>query len=383
MKKTPFVNNKLLNWLLIIFSIIFSILLCEIFVRIFIPQITYKGKIDYWDPIFFDLKANYHGEFACMDYKYSFSTDNLRMRITKNFSTQGKSKSILIIGDSFAFGMGVNDTETLASVISDSLHSWKIQAHVFNGAVPAYTCAEEVCKYERMQPIIVPDLIVLVTCFNDFAATTMPCDSMLIENYYGKSCIKKTIWSSIYPVVRDFALGNSQLAVLFAVRYNQIFISLKIRDAFRGVMAAYEPGIYRDYKAQTEHVRIMLNRIFAETKNSGIPLIFTYVPGLLEVDDALYKTAKKRSDSLNRDLPHNHIVGSAKMAGFEHIIDPLEGGKQMLQGKYFPHEMHLNKSGHAYFGSLIADKIRNLLCNESSTQFTGQCSGDSREIFRK
>jgi hypothetical protein len=344
----------------IFISLVVSLVICEFFIRIFIPQTTYSGGLDFFDTEIFDLKPNYQGTFSHPDYKYSFKTNNDRLRFTKNFdSDSGNLFSVLILGDSFAFGMGVNDSETLASVISINLHSQHIPAYIYNASVPAYTAAEEVCKYHRVKNIVKPDIVIIVLCFNDFVATTMPCDSMIPRNYQNKSKHKQYLWKFLYPYIRDILLENSQLAVFFADRFNQILISMGIRDSFKRVMAPFDQTVYKIEIERTNHLVEVLYQLQLETNTDSIPLVFAYVPSLLEVNDGLWHAVNKKSSITNRKLAHDHIVNAAKQAGIVHIIDPIasEEGKQSLQGSYFPLEMHLNKNGHAYFGTLIADQI--------------------------
>ena len=344
-------------------SVCAALFLCEICVRLFLPQNTYSGGFDYLDEQLFDLKPDYCGEFACADYRYTCATDHNRMRLTKTYFDPGKRKSILVIGDSFAFGMGVDDTETLASVIADSLHKWKIPTLISNASVPGYSAAEEAEKYHQVKYLVRPDAVVIVSCFNDFATTLPGCDTIELEGPQNQIESKLQLWTAVYPTIKKNLLGHSQLAVLLAIRCNQVLITLGIRDAFRGVMAAYEPFTYIQNKQSVDNVEIVYKKLFEETRKDSIPTIFVYVPGLLEIDDQLWQTAKQKTPSLDRKLAHNRIVHAARQAGFTNVVDPIaaENGKRLMQGLYFPLDMHLNKKGQAYFGALIAQKLRDIL----------------------
>ena len=362
-------NRSFFALLLLPLSILLALLISELAVRFFIPQNTYVGGVDYFDKQLFDLKANYHGSFACTDYRYTITTDKNRMRQTKNYHYSSRPLSILILGDSFAFGMGVNDTETLASVVSSNLHQSNIPALVSNAAVPGYTVTEEAAKYHVTKQVVYPDAVVVVSCFNDFSAT-LPLNGRIEESETKSlTASKPSRWSTLYPSMKRALLGHSQLAVLLAKRFNQTLIAAGIRDAFRGVMAAYDPAVYTQNKSAIDNVETVLHNLYTELENDSVPVIFVYVPGLLEVDDRLWQTVKRKTPSLDRDLAHRHIVEAARQAGFTTIISPLEtaSGKDSLRECYYPLDMHLNKKGHVFFGTLIAQTLREILTKNQLT----------------
>jgi hypothetical protein len=77
-------------------------------------------------------------------------------------------RRILVLGDSFAFGVGVDDDHTLAAQLGLLLGSrWE----VLNGGVSGYSTDQELLWFERLAPLR-PEIVVLVVCDNDFGANT-------------------------------------------------------------------------------------------------------------------------------------------------------------------------------------------------------------------
>lgn len=75
---------------------------------------------------------------------------------------------ILVLGDSFAFGVGVDDDHTLAAQLGVLLGpSWE----VLNGGVSGYSTDQELLWFERLESLR-PEIVVLVVCDNDFSANT-------------------------------------------------------------------------------------------------------------------------------------------------------------------------------------------------------------------
>ncbi len=77
-------------------------------------------------------------------------------------------RRILVLGDSFAFGVGVDDDHTLAAQLGLLLGpAWE----VLNGGVSGYSTDQELLWFERLESLR-PEIVVLVVCDNDFGANT-------------------------------------------------------------------------------------------------------------------------------------------------------------------------------------------------------------------
>jgi hypothetical protein len=356
------------NFLVFFVACFAAVLIAELLVRVFIPQITYGGGLDYRDEYVFDLKANYMGEFSHPDYIYKVRVDENRMRATWNSGDARKGLTVLVLGDSFAFGMGVEDDQTLASVISKQLHDWGIEGRVYNAGVPAYNLGEIRCKYQRVKSMIQPDIVVVTTVYNDFQATLGDCDSIYHGKKLGESLQDKQfenhgLWSRIYPLARDFMLGNSHLAVFLVKRSLNFMIQMGLRKGFQGVLQAYNIDFHQHAKDRVDHVPVVLKKLHADIQRDGAVGVFVYIPGISEVDNTLWNSVLKMEKvPLARDFPHRHLTTAAKEAGFSNIIDPISDPVKLniLKTSYFQIDAHLNVNGNAFFGKWIAEVIRNL-----------------------
>lgn len=92
------------------------------------------------------LRPGYQGHFA--GGKVTVDTDGYRvvrpkLRHLRAGSGSGAQRTILLLGDSFVFGQGLNDHETLASQLQDSLYARNLNYRVKNIGVPGYTSWNE------------------------------------------------------------------------------------------------------------------------------------------------------------------------------------------------------------------------------------------------
>lgn len=118
--------------ILAIAAIISSLLICEVFLMFFFQQKTYSsfysGKSDCYlpDPILYAVhKTNTSCEFVTQEYDIRASLNNLGFR-SKADTQVVKNKGtirILFLGDSFIFGQGASDKETIPFLTGKYLES--------------------------------------------------------------------------------------------------------------------------------------------------------------------------------------------------------------------------------------------------------------------
>ncbi|MEO5760904.1 MAG: SGNH/GDSL hydrolase family protein [Vicinamibacteria bacterium] len=92
------------------------------------------------------------------------------------------TKRLLVIGDSFAFGHGVDDEHTVSAHLSERLNAgghgvWE----VVNLGVNSYSTDQELVLFQEIAPRLQPDLTVLFVCDNDFEANTL---DFVNQRYY-------------------------------------------------------------------------------------------------------------------------------------------------------------------------------------------------------
>lgn len=348
-----------INLIILLISLSGALVLGEIIIRWVSPQITYGGGASYIDADNFDLKPNFKGSFSHPDYRYEVCTTEHKNRTTTNRGVFPFELEILVLGDSFAFGMGVDQDNTLSSVISNKLWEQGISVNVVNAGVPGYTLKEIEQKYLRISYDHKFDIVIVSVCFNDWVANLDSIDNRRFVK-------KNNVWSLIYPFIRDKFLSNSQLAVFFVTRMNQILIRTGIRETFKsGVLAAFDPNVHEEQVIRKEEAKKSLKRIFSEIEGNGAIAMFVYIPSYLEVNDEMWVKVTRNESELWRDLPHNFLIKSAKDAGFSIILDPLSQDNQIkksLADGHFPIDMHLNVDGNNYVGEVIAREIRRIFC---------------------
>jgi hypothetical protein len=101
-------------------------------------------------------------------YTYTFSHDALGMRNTAFTDRSRAEKRVLLLGDSFAYGLGVDDSQTFAYLIERNLTQGGTPVAVINAGHPGKGTAYALRLFELKGAALKPDVTVLCFFQNDF-----------------------------------------------------------------------------------------------------------------------------------------------------------------------------------------------------------------------
>ncbi|MBI5056262.1 MAG: SGNH/GDSL hydrolase family protein [Nitrospirae bacterium] len=145
----------------------------EIAVRVTRPQKTYSEFLelvsDMWAPSDFnkvELKKNYTGKYPSNEFpgKYvTVKTNNLGLRDDQEvtYDKPKDKKRILIIGDSYTFGLFVESGDAYPSILKQLLKEDGSKYEVINAGFPGYNADEEYVWLRNEGIKFKPDIIIL------------------------------------------------------------------------------------------------------------------------------------------------------------------------------------------------------------------------------
>jgi hypothetical protein len=81
------------------------------------------------------------------------------------------SRRVLVLGDSVAFGWGLDEAESFPAQLEGQLRARGVAAEVLNAGVPGYSTASEAALHRELAPELAPDAVVLAVSLNDFTPT--------------------------------------------------------------------------------------------------------------------------------------------------------------------------------------------------------------------
>ncbi len=165
--------------LLSLVSLVFVVLICEATFRIAAERSNSISK-PHPDPdlrfapfvsdglLGYRLRKDWVGVHSHSDYRVIVRTNRLGMR-GRRVPTDDEAKKyrILVLGDSFAFGFGVEDDEAFPAVLDRTLSADGRTIEVLNAAVPGYSFDHYLLYLREKISTLRPDLVLIAACEND------------------------------------------------------------------------------------------------------------------------------------------------------------------------------------------------------------------------
>ena len=182
-----------------------------------------------------DIEDNVRHYGLDMDLPYRFHTNALGFRGPE--PRTGTRRTILVLGDSFAFGMGVDDGQTFA----DSLRAELPDATVLNAAVPGYTITDQREQWSEKLAALKPAWVLLCHTASDLKEMARPTSFRRFAR-----------WDDEDPAAQDAEVarivaqaGGDKAA---ATRQHYVFSQASLRDrvdaaGLRALLQRYVDGV--------------------------------------------------------------------------------------------------------------------------------------------
>ncbi|MBF0482688.1 MAG: hypothetical protein HQK81_09830 [Desulfovibrionaceae bacterium] len=302
--KSPRLRTVALNVLVAAAAALASLALAEIGVRTFAPQPTGPSQFAF-DPVRGDIPVpGQHGRRTLPGvYDYTYANNSLGLRGPEiDFSDTAKRR-VLVLGDSFAYGVGVSDEQTSVSLLGRYLASRDPSLEVVNAGDPGVGTDYELKFYRTLGTRLKPRLVALYFFANDFEDNSF-------AKYYavdGQGAIVEQSLSGSVGSRKQALSGNrfynwlisrSQAANLL----KQFAINLMLRGRVAGdgppagVIAYHNDNGYSD-EANTRVTGVLLGALRDEVARDRADFIVFYVPPRENVALFQEKGALSRDES--------------------------------------------------------------------------------------
>lgn len=344
-------NKKLfVNILLCIFVIIFILISLELFLNLF-PVFTFyyilpAGLLENAEaPLDFRLVPNFTGRMVGeYNVKININPDGLR---DYEHGMKSNNFRILALGDSLAFGFGVDINDTFLSVIERQLN-----AEIIKAGVPAYGQDNELSYLITKGAKYKPDAVVIFYYLNDNDDNEGNTD-------------RKVAYGNLIQKYRYESLSKWKLYV-YTKLYTTSVMRLT-RKAFSNIMDFFDgnsnTGLIEDklfLKNQTKESKEWAKTaaLFKELKKysgNSAKLTIVYVPDKKQI------YTKKFSGYFNSDMDvdkPNKVLRDIALSLNITYVDVTNDIRNLNDSNlYFKYDPHFNERGHFLFGSLVAEEI--------------------------
>ena len=149
-------REKVFALLVVTTSIIFSLLISEFALREYQRYIANSsegdpGLLRYDSQLGWSLSPGWSGRHQHYDFdvRYTINEYGFRGTFPENISDKNRNR-IAIIGDSFSFGLGVNDKNVFVEHLNDSVK----ETDYMNLSVPGYSTDQQLLLLKRKQRLL-------------------------------------------------------------------------------------------------------------------------------------------------------------------------------------------------------------------------------------
>ena len=354
---------------------------------------------------FMSSPREYHPEYGWnlkKNYEFYYLTEDNHVvrRVTNNMgfasnydnNIYSKKYKILIVGDSFTEGLGVDTEKSWPNQLQDIIkNNLTKNIEIYNAAVAGYNLDQYYFRIRELDELIKPDLILL-----GFSSATDFYDVGKNKRYfvYGKK-----IGRNYFEIKNNLLIENSSLNSqrFFEKEDSNVANTFKIEEIIKNFLKDFE--IYKKFKKSKYVLRIIsmtrdlnlsfwpgaeialskknnsveiekinlvnkiLKKISAEFgKNKKIFLV--HIPYNIEVDLILWKkTFGKQPDKYNQRGAEKKIIEATKGSNIEFIstLEILQNESiKFEEGLYLKQDGHLNIIGNRIVAQIIYDKISNI-----------------------
>ena len=364
------------NLSILFLSIIFSLFLCEIILRYFLINDQLKLRVEAnqkqfkdsqeltWSRDTLSFIPNSNGFVNHPEYKYTIYHDNIGFRNPCNAKRKDAVKDI-VIGDSFVYGVGVQDSATLNCII-------KISNYTLGVPNSGPTCYLQILKkhYPTIKSLFnvkgITNIHIIFYVGNDFENLinlSSTCPSKSINNV---NINQSGLFQSMNYLITRGILSELYLPQLPKIlykshknkkKYETINSSKQKFFLDNGNDTFYTSINHVNQKDLTDSLKILL-REFNKVDQNKLNIKFYLLPSGSDIsEDRLIRKSKNSSFDykiIDTDIKYLSILRSCKKIG----ASCIDLRKFFKDENYYFHDTHLNPSGIKILSKVIENEAK-------------------------
>ena len=300
---------------------------------------------------------SYYGDFVAT---YRINSEGLRADRNYGYEKGAGVKRVLIMGDSFAFGRGVENDETCAFVLERLLNRGASRYEVLNCGALGYSTDNEYLFLKKKGLLFGPDVVVLMMFprndimdmgYHDWIADTNGLPEKILDRYYAVDTqnhlvnIQEAKRNLNIPAIKEFLRNNSYVytflseyryypEIMWRMFVNKIKGEKKIKRDRSKIEAFDIRQASPEEKEMMARAGLLLDGMRDISEKAGARFMMFLIP------DSKYD---------------NYFVSYAQSKGIEVIDIGAYLKKDGIDSKtlLLRRDMHWSKLGNAYIAGLI------------------------------
>lgn len=323
---------------------------------------------------FLRFKPNQQFRVANPEYQHAAHIDEFGGRATCARLRSETARAVLLFGDSFTFGIGVEDCDTFASLLASNLEAFR----VVNLGVPGTALPEHLFIASKRQSTIGEGAVLLFFVFlgNDI-------DGMIEAKPYWWEAPEGTGSEKVGQLKRS-TVSRKLLEVLNAVSHRRPFshsylVQMSRTVALRMLLGQRATSVDPIFKgmftrnaeyldAMRTALRQNLTQLRTLAPGVGTTALLVAIPDRYQIVEAIRNRQAEYYGldvkDLDRFLPNRLLAEESAAAGIP-LLDPsqcLDAGPEK-SNYYYTGDNHFTKVGHRAFFDCIQDSVRSVLGN--------------------
>lgn len=364
------------NLLLLFISTTLILVICEIAIRLFLPQISDHDVMFQFDQelgwgFIPDKKGSivYDG---VVNHTIQINQDGFR---DIPFQDKTNDTKIMVIGDSFVSNISVDQNEVFTQVIENKLEN----TSVYNFGVNGYGQVQEYLLLKKWVPKIQPDLIVVMVYLRNDFTDNVSANPWLYNRpsvvFVGDDQIKILPPSEEQHVGRKlpfyydshlFRLVRSSVSNIQAKASKDISVSHTPTEITTCRIPMTDEAILM-YKT-LERLLVAMN-MYGETIHT--PILFALAPSIFHIQDDLWSqiVAYDPSLVLQRDLTNTTLLAfaEAKQISMIDLTPAILAAHSNGAKMYNPKEQHWTAEGNKIVADVLIESMQSyLVINQDS-----------------
>jgi lysophospholipase L1-like esterase len=350
------------------FGLAIGVVTAEIAVRIAAPQsvvLWRPGPFVADDEGYFRFRPGHRGKMTNRtEYEVEFEVNSLGMRGAEPGPPDAETCRMLAIGDSYTFGLGIDEAEVFHQVATAELRGAGSPIETLNGGMPAIGVPQAVRWIERHGLAAEPDLVLLAIFIgNDLRDANLDYDNWAVANGQltsptGYSPLKDWLFNNIhlYVLLKTALPAGVQKTVRAALGMGEPWGVRYARESFLMYDPAVPPLVQEGLERTDEAVGRLLQ--LAGEHRFGVAAVL--IPDLVQVDDQRWAASLEQLDLAggHQDPRQpNQLLGSVLERRGVPVLDLLDHFDTAFDRGdpvYFPLDHHWTAEGHATAGRELA-----------------------------
>lgn len=309
------------------------------------------------------LVPDSRAEFRQQDFAYVQRVNNLGLRGADTTKEKpAGTYRIVMLGDSFTMGKGVEDDETFSVLLQQSLRQ-KLQqcngrqVEVLNAGVDSYAPVLSFIQLKRDLTPLQPDLVFLNLDVSDLTQESA-YRRQAVRDDHGEivAVPQRSGTKSTFDRIRDWTGRNlffTRLALFYvnrAMGHREITVRNVVMEADPEIVAHTLAGDAIDRRQQWLDIFDSISRIRAHAEQHGMQFVLTVYPWPHQLSDSEWVPGRDvfmPRGARPSDKSLNTIRELAAANGIE-LLDlyPAFRAQAGAEPLYFRHDMHFTAAGH-------------------------------------